>query len=194
MRGQQRIEGVASGALDLAVITHDAEQVRAAARRPLLVEELFDDALILACPADSEWAATFRKLPADPVTKRLLPGLPLVLPDADSGIRQAFDARLREAGVLRQLDVAVEVGGWRAILACAKAGLGVGLLPRSVLVGESMLVRPLHGSINPANRVRLIGRALPGTEEPDLSETALHFRDALRAAAAAVRQALAVKR
>jgi len=192
LRGQQRIEGVASGALDLAVVTHDPDQVRAAARRPLLVEDLFDDALVLACPADGPWAAAFRKLPAEPVTKRSLLGLPLVLPEPDAGIRQAFDARLRDGGVLRQLDVTVEVGGWRAILACTKAGLGVGLLPRSVLIGiESMLVRPLHATINPPNRVRLIGRALPGTEEPDLSETALHFRDALRVAAASVRQALA---
>src|SRR6185436_7955001 len=171
----------ASGALDLAVVTHDPDQVRAIARRSLLVEELFDDALMLACPADGPWAATFRKLPAEPVTKRSLAGLPLLLPDPDSGIRQAFDARLRDTGVPRQLDVAVEVGGWRALLACTKAGLGVALLPRSVLVGaESMLVRSLHASINPGNRVRLIGRALPGTEEPDLTENALHFRDALR--------------
>src|SRR5206468_9121 len=120
LRGQQRIEGVASGALDLAVVTHDPDQVRAAARRPLLVEDLFDDALVLACPADGPWAATFRKLPAEPVTKRALLGLPLVLPESDGGIRQAFDAKLRDAGVLRQLDVAVEVGGWRAILACTK--------------------------------------------------------------------------
>jgi len=193
LRGQQRIEGVASGVLDLAVVTHDLDQIHVIARRSLLVEDLFDDPLVLVCPPGSPWADAFRKLPQTPVHGQALAGLPLVLPEPNAGLREVFDARLREAGVWRQLDVAVEVGGWSAILACITAGLGVGTVPRSVLAAqaEPLLVRTLHASINPPHRVRLIGRARPGSDEPDLSEAAVDFRDAVRAAALTVREAIA---
>jgi DNA-binding transcriptional LysR family regulator len=194
LRGQQRIEGVASGALDLAVVTHDQEQLAAVGRRhPLLVEDLYDDPLVLVCAESAGCAAAFKKLSAGAVQGRALIGLPLVLPEATAGIRQVFDGRLRDLGLLPQLEVTAEVGGWATILACVKAGLGVGILPRSVLAreAESMPVRTLHPSINPPNRVRLIARALPGTSEPDLSENALSFRDALRTSATTMRQAIA---
>ncbi len=157
------------------------------------MEELFDDPLVLVCPVDSAWAETFRKLPHTPVASRGLLGFPLVLQESNAGIREVLDARLREAGVLNQVDVGVEVGGWSAILAYLEAGLGVGLLPRSVLARQTrpMLVRTLHTSINPPNRVRLIGRALPGTDQPDLSETAQHFRDALRSAVLTLKDTIA---
>ena len=183
-RGEQRIEGVANGLLDLALVTHDQDQVRAIARRPLVVEDLLDDPLVLACAEKSAWAGSFARLPEKGVQGRALAGLPLVLQDRDSGIRKLFESRLREAGLLGQIDVTVEVGGWGAVLACIEAGLGVGLLPRSVVNRSGrLLARTLQGALTPPHRVRLITRTQPGTDVPDLSANGLRFRDLLRSAA-----------
>jgi DNA-binding transcriptional LysR family regulator len=197
-RGERRIEGVANGLFDLAVVTHDSDQIRAVARRPLVVEDLFDDPLVLACGKDSPCAEAFARLPEKNLSGRALVGLPLVLLEHDGGLRQKFEARLREEGLLRHMDVAAEVAGWAAVLACIEAGLGIGLLPRSMVnrstsssssSNRPLLVRTLLSGLAPTNRVRLIARTQPGTEELDLSEQAVRFRDNLRAAALAFHDA-----
>ena len=48
LRGRARIEGVVNGALDLALVSHRPEAIEEAAGRPLYVEELFEDPLVLA--------------------------------------------------------------------------------------------------------------------------------------------------
>ncbi len=181
LRGQRRIEGVANGLFDLATVTDDDERIAEVARRPLVVEELLDDPLVLVCAVGSPWAEPFGQLPEKGVTARALVGLPLVLQERDASIRRQFELRLREASFLPQIEVAAEVSGWSAVLACIEAGLGVGLLPRSVVSRHSRLVgKVLHHSLTPPNRVRLIARTQPGTEEIDLTESAKRFRDVLR--------------
>jgi DNA-binding transcriptional LysR family regulator len=183
-RGSRRIEGVANGLFDLALVTHDADQIRARARRPLVVEELFDDPLVLACAKNAPWAVAFAHLPESGAPGRALAGWPLVLLERDAGIRQQLESRLRGEGLLRRLDVVVEAAGWTAVLACVEAGLGVGLLPRSSAGrGPALLLRRLHPSLTPPNRLRLIGRTQVGSDELDLSEAAQRFRDVLRSAA-----------
>jgi len=125
LRGQARSEGVANGLLDLAVVTHDPDQVEVIARRPLHVEELFPDPLLLAASARASWADEFRHLTDGRVSAKALARFPLVLPEPDAGLRQALDDRLREAGVTRLLNVVLEVGGWQAILAYVRDGFGV---------------------------------------------------------------------
>jgi DNA-binding transcriptional LysR family regulator len=188
-RGEKRIEGVANGLFDLALVADDADRVRVTARRPLVVEELLDDPLVLAYPENSPWAEVFEKLPEKNVSGRMLVGLPLVLQEHDAAIREQFETKCREAGVWRQIEVAAEVSGWRAVLACVEAGLGTGLLPRSLAARNTrLMVRTLQASLTPPNRVRLIARTQPGTEEVDLTESALEFRDVLKASAIAFQE------
>ena len=57
VRGRRRIEGVASGIYDLALVTNTRPEVELIARRPMAVEPLTEDELVLACGAKSPWAA-----------------------------------------------------------------------------------------------------------------------------------------
>ncbi len=183
-RGQQRIEGVANGLFDLATVTDDLDRIAAIARRPLVVEDLLDDPLVLVCAEGSPWAEPFAGVPEKGVSARSLVGLPLVLQEKDASIRKQFEMRLRETGFLRQMEVAAEVSGWAGVLACIEAGLGVGLLPRSVVSRDpKLLVRALPPALTTPNRVRLISRTQPGTEVVDLTESGLRFREVLKAAA-----------
>ncbi len=47
LRGRARVRGVVNGALDLALLSHGPEAIEAAAGRPLYVEDLFEDPLVL---------------------------------------------------------------------------------------------------------------------------------------------------
>jgi DNA-binding transcriptional LysR family regulator len=185
-RGTERVEGVANGFLDLAVVTHSPEQVQAEARRPLHVEELFEDPLVLVCAEQAPWAAAFRKLP-DSVPARALTSFPLVLPEPDASLRKELDRRLRSADVEGDLQVVLEVGGWRALLAYVRAGIGVGLVPQSLLVPRraGLLVKSPAAALAPANTVRLICRYDPDhPDQLDLPRAGEVFCKALRKAVA----------
>jgi DNA-binding transcriptional LysR family regulator len=189
-RASARIEGVANGLFDLALVTADAARVEAIARRPLHVEELFDDPLVIVADARGPWAVELGALPEGRVSARALARFPLILPEPDAGLREALDARLHEAGLTRRLDVVIEVGGWPLLLAYVREGLGVGLLPRSVVKGEGLVVRVPQAAIVPPNRVRLVCRKRAGSDQLDLSEVGMELYETLRAEAAAVRAAV----
>ncbi len=80
VRGKRRIEGVANGLYDVALVTHAPVAIREIARRDVLVEPLHDDALVLACAAKSTWASAFAES-GRPVRFSELAGWPLVLPE-----------------------------------------------------------------------------------------------------------------
>src|SRR5947209_6993308 len=69
-RGQARIERVASGALDLAVVSHEEDAIRDIARRPLYARALASDPLVLACAPAAGWAAQVAVLPGGKVKPR----------------------------------------------------------------------------------------------------------------------------
>jgi DNA-binding transcriptional LysR family regulator len=192
LRGRERIRRVALGLLDLATVTHDAAAIHTIARRELHVEELYDDPLELVCGTRAEWAERFEQLPHGRVAARALTSFPLILPDAASGLRRAFDRLLEQAGVRDQVRVALELGGWQALEAYVRRGLGVGLLPRSVVAKHpaGLLRRDLAPAVAPPNVVRLVCRKHPLEEgELDLSDAARRFLDLLRAEAARLRPA-----
>ena len=59
---------------------------------------------------------------------------PLIIPEADAGVRKGLDEALRRAGSAR-LDVALEIGGWGTILAYGVGdGLGVGIVSEAAVV------------------------------------------------------------
>ncbi len=184
LRGKSRIRRVALGVLDLAAVTDDEARIHRLARRELHVEQLFSDPLQLVCADRGPSAAAFERLPKGPaVTAEHLLGFPLILPDAQSSLRQAFNGRLRAAGVLEKVRVVLELGGWPTVDRYVRKELGVALLPRSLVARHrgGLLVRDLHPDLAPPNVVRLICRQHPTAEgELDLSEPAQVFLGLLR--------------
>ena len=180
-RGEKRIEAVASGILDLALVTHDEAQIQRLARRELLVDRLLDDPLVLVCGTKTPWARDFVLLPDSGIGAARLPGFPLLLPERNSGIRERFDQALFTAGVLNRITIALEIGGWRTILTYAQEGVGIGLVPRSLAMraGKGLALKPLAEELTPANTLRLICRSLSSSTEPDLSDAGHDFRKCL---------------
>jgi DNA-binding transcriptional LysR family regulator len=187
-RGRARIEAVATGLLDLALVTHDDGQIERVARRPLFVEPLLEDPLRLVSAPRASWAKAFAELSESGVRAAALIGFPLILPEGDAGLRGQLDRHLFQAGVLNRLHVVMEVGGWQAQLAYVREGLGVALAPASVLArhGKGLVGKPLAAKVVPPNLLRLICRPLP-TGEPELSEAGLALRRMLHEAAKAER-------
>jgi DNA-binding transcriptional LysR family regulator len=181
-----RVEGVANGSLDMACVRLPPQEVLERARRPLFVEDLYDDPLVLAAVPGVDGFDEFQELTEKAVTAKALLRFPLVLPEPDSGLRREFDRRCRDAGVADRLKVAVEVGPGTTTLGYIRDGVGVGVLPRSVVNGHNdLVVRSLPPRLSPVNTVRVIARKRAGTDDLDLSEGAVDFLQALRDAARA---------
>jgi DNA-binding transcriptional LysR family regulator len=51
----------------------------------------------------------------------------------EADIRRRLEHPFREAGVCDRLDVVLEIGGWPAMLAYVRRGVGVGIITRSAL-------------------------------------------------------------
>ena len=186
-RGEARIEGVASGLFEIALVTHTATQIREIARRDLHVEDLYTDPLVLVAAPSSPFAEAFGKLPDTPISAKALTAFPLVLPEPDSGLRREFEIKMRELGYAAAVQAVVETGGWLVALEYVREGFGVGLVPRSVAGKDPWLVvKTLVSKATPANTVRLICRRRFDAEGGlDLSERGQAFCEALRAVAAA---------
>ncbi len=189
LRGEARIEGVANGSLDLAAVTHDEDRITAVARRELHIDALPMDPLVLvarkgAIQGDEapSWSKAFAKLPARGASAEALRAFPLILPEPDADIRRQIDQVARTAGVLGDWHVVLEIGGWQAILAYARAGLGVGVVTRSAYERqtEDLECRPLDAKLFPPTRVRLIcRRRSAAAEDLDLTPAAGRFRELL---------------
>lgn len=185
LRGSLRIERVATGLLDLALVTHDERKILEIARRPLHAETLTTARLVLICAREAPWSRRVRGLPKTGAGGGQLAGLPLIVPEPDSGARKAFEAALGRDEHRPPLDVVLEIGGWEAIETYTRAGLGVGLVSEDVVTDrDGLIVRPLDPVQFPPLETRLICRRLPHTEDlVDLTPEAAAFRDALRTAA-----------
>jgi len=181
-RGRTRIEAVSNGTLDLAIVTHDEPAILEIARRPLHIEPLVAHSLALVCAADSPWNRSVRSLPKDGVPAEGLARFPLILPEPDAGIRRGLDEILRRHGVLGRVQIALEIGGWGAILAFVRDGFGVGIVSEAVLKDErGLTVRPLDPTLFPLIESKMICRRLSGSgHELDLSEAALTWRHTIR--------------
>jgi DNA-binding transcriptional LysR family regulator len=182
-----RVEGVANGSLDLACVRLSPQDVLERARRPLFIEDLYDDPLVLAAVPGVDGFDDFQELTEKSLGPKALLHFSLVLPEPDSGLRREFDRRCRDAGVADRLTVAVEVGPPTTALAYVRDAVGVGVLPRSAVTGQDdLVVRALPSKLSPLNTVRVIARKRAGTDDLDLSEGAIDFLHALREAARSV--------
>jgi LysR family transcriptional activator of glutamate synthase operon len=186
LRGQARIEGVANGSLDLAIVSHEETAIAEIARRPLHVEPLLTHRLALVDAGQAAWSRSFRRLPADGVSPSAFQEFPLILPEPDAGIRKSLDHLLRREGVFPKLNVVLEVGGWSTILGYVRDGHGVGLVSEGVLAEETGLtVRYLDPDHFLPIATKLICRRLPGMgEQLDLSAEARAWREVLLKVAA----------
>ena len=179
-RGKARIEGVAGGQFDLAIVTDSPATIHRIARMELYIETLFEDVFVLVAnpPARSPWGRQWHGLPSDrPVTADELLGLPFILPEPDASRRQQFEEWIHQAtGQLP--NVILETGGWQTILDFVASGVGVGIVPKSSIeVAETPAKRrfackSLDTTVFPAEPVRLISRRLYATDAPALSEQA----------------------
>lgn len=185
LRGSARIEGVANGSLDLATVTHEEREIAQIARRPLHVETICSDRLVLVSMDPSPWSAKLRKLPKTKVSADKLMDFPLLLPEPDAGTRQDLDRVLRELNLLGKLDIALEIGGWSSILAYVQDGFGVGLVSEAALPDTAnLVVRYLDPDVIAPIEVKLICRRSVSPErELDLAPAGEKFRAALKEAA-----------
>jgi len=185
-RGQARIEGVATGLYDLALVTHQPDDIERIARRKLHVETIAADRLALVCADGTPWATALKRLPKTKVPPHALEKFPLILPEPDAGIRIALDQILREHGALRRLDVRMEIGGWQAIMSYVQDGAGVGVVNEAAVPKDSaLIVRYLDPSVFAPIETRLICRQrFDNREEQDLSPRAVLLAHALKDAVA----------
>ena len=160
---------MADGTFDLAIVSHDAAQIRAilAAARvelaALRLEPLADHALCLVAGKDTPFGRELcHVLEGQTVPLSMLPVFPLVGLDLQSGIRRQLEAQLR--GKSPDLTFRFEAGGWEAAKEYARHGLGVAVLPLPLLARDDrreFIIRHLV----PETRIQdlLIGRsAQPG--------------------------------
>src|SRR5205085_2145853 len=99
-------------------------------------------------------------------------GFPLILPEPDADARRQLDRTFRAAGVRDRLDVVLEIGGWPAVLAYARRGIGAGIVTRSALAQsrERFWQRPLDPGQFAPLVTHLICRRQPGSPlQPDLT-------------------------
>ncbi len=187
-RGKARIEGVAGGQYDLAIVTDSPATIHRIAGMELYIETLFEDRFVLIAnpPAKAPWAKQWHALPTDrPVAASELIGLPFILPEPDASRRQQFDEWIFTATGQR-LDVVLETGGWRSIVEFTLAGLGAGLATESSLASFGPVIRrklserALHATELPPDAVRLIARKVHGLNAPDISPLTSQLLDGLR--------------
>jgi DNA-binding transcriptional LysR family regulator len=177
-----RIEGVANGSLDLATVRVAQQEILELARRPLFIEDLYEDPLVLAAVPGVPGFDDFQAEKG--VQPKTLVKLPLILPEPDARLRRDFDRRCRDAGLQDRLRVVVETGPWSTAMNYVRDGVGIGVVPQSATLGQSgLVVKPLPAKLVPSNTVRVISRKRAGTEQLDLSQGADAFLDALREAA-----------
>ncbi len=188
LRGRARIEGVVNGAFDLALVNHRPETIEQVAGRALYAEPIFEDPLVFVVGrgVKSAWARRFAQLAEGGVSAEQVAAFPLILPEPNADARRQFDHAFRAAGVRERLDVVLEIGGWPAVLAYARRGLGAGIVPRSALMtcGERFVQRRLNARQFAPLVTRLICRRQPGPPpQPDLTPHAALFAQQLREAA-----------
>ena len=106
---------------------------------------------------------------------------PIILPEPDAGIRRGLNEVLRARGLLGKLEVALEIGGWAAILAYVRDGFGVGLVSEGALEdSKGLTIRLLDRASFALTEAKFIYRRLAGSgEESDLSDQALAWKQVI---------------
>jgi DNA-binding transcriptional LysR family regulator len=177
-RGRERIEGTADGTYDLAIVSHDRQQIDATLgtasgeEGPLRVEDLSEQCLCLLARRGTPAAARLERiLESQQVPVSVLVDLELIGLDSQSGIRKQLE---RTCTGEQRLRFIVEVGGWSAARESARHGLGVAIVPLSVLARDDrdlFVIRRLADTV----RIKdyLIHRRSALTEEVETMSEAI---------------------
>jgi DNA-binding transcriptional LysR family regulator len=133
LRGKQRIEGVADGELDMAIVSHDRLQIDVLAHgQSLAIMPLATQPLCAVAKAGTTAAGDMEKvLKGQEVPLSLLAHWDLVGLDRNSGVRRFLERQ--SAGSERPLRFVAETGGWAGAKEYARHGLGVAILPVTFL-------------------------------------------------------------
>jgi DNA-binding transcriptional LysR family regulator len=186
-RGKARIEGVAAGQFDFAIVTDSPATIRQIARGEVYIETLFEDLYVLVANPSrkSAWGKKWNALPGQlSVAATQLLDLPFILPEPDASRRQQFDEWFFSA-TGKRFDVIVEAGGWQTILEFAQSGVGVGIVTRSAV---HVFQRRAAGKLSmclldrkefPHEAVRLIAKKMHGREEPAVTDLGRRLRSLL---------------
>lgn len=176
------IEGVANGSYDLAVVTEGADEIYRIAHRPLHIDSLLDDTMVMVANSKCPDYGEFASLPDRKASPKSITRFPLLLPERETSLRKGLEARFREEELRDRLRIVMELREPSSLLSCAREGFGVAVLPRFALLPDAsgMTVKSLPGPLSPANEVKLISRVRPITEEMDLTPSAMAFRECLR--------------
>lgn len=179
-RGQMRIEGVETGLYDLAVVSHDEGDIEERYGRPLAIDHLFDDPWVLICAkqAPSVIRRQFESLPKMKVKIKQLGGLPLILPEEDSGVRRQLERSLLAQGESPGLRTVVQVGGWRTLTQFVQDGFGIGMASKTAVRGVPKLLPPklLDTSAVETPQMKLVYGIIPEEATPRLTEHAAFLR------------------
>jgi DNA-binding transcriptional LysR family regulator len=148
LRAAPRIAGVASGAIDMALVSRDNDEIKELARgTPLHIETISRSGYCLACAKSSAWSAQFKKLSRHkPLPLSALAEFPLIVPEPDSRTRQILDPLIHRQNWANKVEYRVEIGGWLTILDYVRAGLGVGLVSDMAATdpaAKGLIFRPL---------------------------------------------------
>lgn len=194
-RGKSRIEGVAGGQFDLAIVTHDEATIRDVAGIDLHIESLQSDRFVVAANPSpkSPWAKAWESLPVRrPLTAKELGDLPMILPEPDASRRQQFDNWFKRS-TDKTPNVVLEVGGWHNLLRFAQSGMGVGFATESAVLSmdsskpgrqgtkSGLVMRALDELDFPPDQIRLIARKQQRHDTPDLSASAFDLYRILKA-------------
>jgi DNA-binding transcriptional LysR family regulator len=155
LRGAKRIAGVVDGSCDLAIVTHNRDQVGLAVRScrgsPAAIEtsSLARQHFCVIARKKSPEAEQLRSvLAGQEIPLRMLLRWTLVGLDTNSGVRRQLEQKFAtEKSGLRFFG---EAGGWLAVKEYARQGLGVGLVPLATLSREDpsdLVVRRLSGEV-----------------------------------------------
>ena len=152
LRGRDRIERVAMGKLELAIVTHDPTAIRELAARQgtdpdrIAITEITRRRIMAVAHKKSPWAKLLRQAPADRVLEiEQLAAYTLVGLDSRSGFRRRLDMQLATKRLRLQFDAGTGIGGWAAARELARAQLGVALVPANMLSTDDrdLVMRPL---------------------------------------------------
>ncbi len=193
-RGKSRIEGVAGGQFDFALVTDEEATIHDVAGIELFVEPIKTDRFVVAAnpSAKSTWAKAWDALPVRrPLTAKELVGLPMILPEPDAGRRKQFDHWFKRS-TDKVPNVALEIGGWQSLLGFAQSGVGVGFATEEAVrsmessrsgrqsVKPSLSVRLLDEKDFPPDQIRLIARKPQGYTKPEFSPAAQELYELIK--------------
>ncbi len=172
IRGSERITGVAEGRFDLAILSHDPLQINLS-NKLLVIRELARQTMCVVAHKDSDEAQQLRRiLRGQAVPVHLLARWTMVGLDDQSGLRR----QLERAFVSRNdaLNFGSQAGGWLGMKEFARQGLGVGLVPLTLLSEtdlEDLEIRRLDPGIGVT--YQLIHRKKPADEIVETMKTYL---------------------